>query len=60
MANRDRIPAYMLEVVEEHRIAEWAARGACRNFPNCLGDEPCNDECDQSANYGDGFQWGDK
>lgn len=56
----DKIPANMLESLEDAQLAEWSAKDACRNFPNCLGDEPCNDECTFSTNYGDGHQWGDK
>lgn len=56
----DRIPAHMLETLEAAQLAEWSAKDACRNFPNCLGDEPCNDECDKSQSFGDGCQWGAK
>ncbi len=55
-----QIPTHMLEEVEAHQLATWQEQDACRNFPNCLGDEPCNDGCDKSQNYGDGFQWGAK
>ena len=57
MANRDQIPAHMLELVEEHQLATWAEIDGCKNFPNCLSEE-CNPGCDKAQTFGDGWQWG--
>lgn len=58
MANRDRIPAHMLEEIEENQLATWDEIDGCKNFPNCLSED-CNTGCDKEHTFGDGWQWGE-